>query len=224
MSEELLADAFPKKQDIHTVEPVVEQQVENVVAPAGVQPGPSTITNITNNLNLAELLRHLKESDKTSSGSSMSFIKMKHVLTMIQCMMTAAFLYQQNPLSYFQSQKRGEGAVSGANARSHRSNFNYSEKSRPKGNQKQNKMNKDQKQNETNKDKKQTETNDDQKQNETRSIKNKIKRTTIKNKMKQTKTVICGIGIGVPLMTRLILIPFLKPFKRCLNPLNLVRL
>jgi hypothetical protein len=33
-------------------------------------------------------------------------------------MMTAAWLYELNPLGYFPSQKRGEGAASGASARS----------------------------------------------------------------------------------------------------------
>jgi hypothetical protein len=56
-----------------------------------------------------------KESSEESNGTSSKF---QHVQNMITCMIIAAWLYQLNPLSYFPSQKRGEGAASGASARS----------------------------------------------------------------------------------------------------------
>jgi hypothetical protein len=119
VSEELLANACLKMHDIYTVEPVAEQQAGNAVAPVGGQPGQPTV-NIYFNLD-KKVQQRSKESGEESNGTSS---KIQHVQNMIACMIVAAFLYQQNPLSYFLSQKRGEGAASGASARSPEMNTN----------------------------------------------------------------------------------------------------
>jgi hypothetical protein len=125
-------------------------RLQELVEPAG-QPvsgqNPSTVTNITINLDagLSKIAEKLQENK--SGGSKWS--RRHYLITSVGCLLTAGYLWEINPSSSFEARKSGEGAASGANANPS-SNSNPRENTHASEDRKQNEQNDDRKQNNTN--------------------------------------------------------------------------